>query len=124
MTAPVSMRTSSQSALVDVSSVELLCDVLRPQLALTRLDADLALREIDSICGPAATSAGLREWMERLRVWEQEQASVTGEGDDRSRVHMYASAVSAALVSCTVDAHGIISSGARYPSLLKAKSLH
>ena len=79
--------SSHGGAQVDVSSVKLLCDVLRPRLAAAHVSLDVPdLREIDSICGPAATSAGLREWMERLRVWEQEQASVTGEGDDRSRV--------------------------------------
>ena len=104
------------NALVDLDAVKLLCDVLRPRLESAHVTvdaADLALQEIESITGPAATSAGLREWMERLRVWEQEQAAVVGEGADRSRVHMYASAVSAALVSRTVDTHGILSAGAK-----------
>ena len=64
------------------------------------------MKQLSSICEDAATSAGLREWQQRLRVWEQEKAELLGEGDDRTRVHMYASTVSAALVSATVSAHG------------------
>ena len=103
-------------AAVDLSAVTLLGNILRPRLTAAHVSLDvpdLALREIDSICGPAATSGGMREWMEKLRVWEQEQAAVTGEGDDRTRVHMYASAVSAALVSRTLDAHGVTTAGGK-----------
>ena len=68
---------------------------------------DTAMREIDSICGAAATCGGVREWMERLRAWEQGQTALIGEGDDRTRLHLYASAVSSALVSRVVELHGV-----------------
>ena len=96
-------------ALVDVDGVRALHELLRGLLSAdvsTELP-DTAMGELDGICGAAATASGLREWMERLRVWEQEQAAIVGEGDDRSRIHMYASATSAALACRTVELHGV-----------------
>ena len=100
--------------LVDLKGVQLLCDVLRARLQSAGVDVDTphtAMCEIDSICGAAATSGGLREWMERLRAWEQVQAASIAEGDDRTRLHMYASAVSSALVSRVIDWHGVPTNG-------------
>jgi hypothetical protein len=70
------------NCLVDLQGVRLLCDILRPRLQSADVTVDVpdtAMREIDSICGAAATCGGVREWMERLRAWEQGQTALIGE---------------------------------------------
>jgi hypothetical protein len=101
-------QLKNSSGCVDLEQAADILKIIRALLPLTCCTKvpDTAMKQLSSICEDAATSAGLREWQQRLRVWEQEKAELLGEGDDRTRVHMYASTVSAALVSATVSAHG------------------
>ena len=96
-----------ESGLVDVTQAADVLRILRDFLpeGCTNLP-DSAMENISSICNEAATSGGVREWQERLRRWEQEKAAIVGEGDNRTRIHMYASTVSAALTSASVSHHG------------------
>ena len=79
-------RLKGSKGCVDLGQAADVLKLLRailPETCCTKVPDD-AMKHISSICEEAATSAGLREWQERLRVWEQAKAELLGEGDNRT----------------------------------------